>query len=54
MADLFQEGYDVIIPKGTRLAQMVINPVSKVKFLEVSKLTETNRGENGFGSTGIQ
>jgi len=48
-----QEPYNVLIPKGTRLAQMVIAPVSKIEFLEVNELNNTNRGENGFGSTGI-
>ena len=49
-----QEAYDVLIPKGTRLAQMVIAPVSKVEFTEVCKLENTTRGELGFGSTGIK
>lgn len=49
-----QETYDVIIPKGTRLAQMVIAPVSKIEFIETDELDSTNRGESGFGSTGIK
>lgn len=49
-----QESYNVLIPKGTRLAQMVIAPVSKVEFTEVDKLEDTVRGESGFGSSGIK
>ncbi len=35
-----------------RIAQLVIVPILEVKFKEVEILTETKRGENGFGSTG--
>lgn len=49
-----QENYDVLIPKGTRLAQMVIAPVETVEINVVEELEDSNRGENGFGSTGIK
>lgn len=39
---------------GDRIAQMVIAPVVQLKVQEVSDLDETDRGEGGFGSTGIQ
>lgn len=35
-----------------RIAQIVIQPYLEVEFTEVDELNETNRGENGFGSTG--
>jgi dUTP pyrophosphatase len=38
--------------KGDRVAQMVILPYPKVEFVEVDELSETDRGEGGFGSTG--
>lgn len=38
---------------GDRIAQMVIAPVIQLKVQEVSDLDETDRGEGGFGSTGI-
>ena len=38
---------------GDRIAQMVIAPVVQLKVQEVSDLDETDRGEGGFGSTGI-
>ena len=48
------EGESTIIEAGERIAQMVISPVPKVKFEEVSEeqLGETERGDGGFGSTG--
>ena len=45
-------GYFEII-KGSRIAQMKIEKVEPVTFVEVAKLSETNRGDNGFGSSGI-
>ena len=35
-----------------RIAQMVITPFLKVDYTEVEELTDTERGEGGFGSTG--
>lgn len=40
------------ITDGERIAQMVIAPFLKVEYTEVEELTETVRGEGGFGSTG--
>lgn len=37
---------------GDRVAQMVILPYPKVEFVEVDELSETDRGEGGYGSTG--
>ena len=36
---------------GDRIAQLVILPYPKVSFVEVDELTETERGNGGFGST---
>ena len=44
---------DVVIEDGMRIAQMVIMQVPQVTFAECGILGETKRGENGFGSTGI-
>lgn len=38
---------------GMKVAQMVIKPVVDVNIEEVVELTETIRGEGGFGSTGV-
>lgn len=40
------------IRKGDRIAQAQLIPVHRVTFEEVSELTETERGNGGFGSTG--
>jgi dUTP pyrophosphatase len=40
------------ISRGERVAQMVIAPVQRVDFVEVTELNATMRGEGGFGSTG--
>ena len=37
---------------GDRVAQMVILPYPKVTFEEVDELSETDRGDGGYGSTG--
>lgn len=37
---------------GDRIAQAELNPVYRVSFKEVGELSETARGEGGFGSTG--
>lgn len=41
------------IEPGMRIAQMVIAPVIQVETFEVQELSETARGEGGFGSTGV-
>ena len=43
-----------IVEKGLRIAQMVVCPVVKAKFEEVTELNETKRGRGGFGSTGTK
>lgn len=46
----FEESYT--IEPGERVAQLVIMPVSIMPVEEVSDLSQTVRGEGGFGSTG--
>lgn len=41
------------IGRGDKLAQLVIQPVARILLTEVDSLTETARGEGGFGSTGV-
>lgn len=38
---------------GDRIAQMLIQPVAMVEGVEVEELDGTERGEGGFGSTGV-
>jgi dUTP pyrophosphatase len=42
----------VTIHRGERIAQLVIAPVSRAAWREVTVLDDTTRGEGGFGSTG--
>lgn len=41
------------IQRGERIAQMVIAPITQPTFEVVSELSDTLRGEGGFGSTGV-
>ncbi|MFZ4516973.1 MAG: dUTP diphosphatase [Microthrixaceae bacterium] len=40
------------VRRGERIAQLVIQAVEHVAFLEVDELDDTERGEGGFGHTG--
>lgn len=42
----------VEIKAGDRVAQLVIAPVVRAELVVVAELSETGRGEGGFGSTG--
>lgn len=42
-----------IINPGDRIAQMVLMPYIPMLFKEVESLSNTERGEGGFGSTGV-
>lgn len=44
---------DFVINRGDRIGQLVIAPVWQAAFVEVDALDETDRGEGGFGSTGV-
>jgi dUTP pyrophosphatase len=41
-----------VFKEGERFAQMLILPVPEVEFTEIETLSETDRGQNGYGSTG--
>ncbi|MBS1614454.1 MAG: dUTP diphosphatase [Bacteroidetes bacterium] len=45
---------DFIVKSGERIAQMVIAKHERANLIEVEVLTDTVRGEGGFGSTGRQ
>ena len=42
-----------VIEPNERIAQMVLMPYIPMMFEEVKSLDETERGEGGFGSTGV-
>lgn len=43
----------VIVNPGDRIAQMVVAKHEKVEWTEVTELDNTERGNGGFGSTGV-
>jgi len=43
---------DFTIENGERVAQLVIAKHERAEWIEVETLSETDRGEGGFGSTG--
>lgn len=45
---------DFVIKNGERIAQMVIAQHSQAQWEEVDELSSTDRGEGGFGSTGVK
>ena len=45
---------DFVVKPGDRIAQMVINKFEQAKFEVVEELDETERGEGGYGHTGIK
>lgn len=51
MANLGKE--DFTVHNGDRIAQLVIAPVARGEFTAVKALSDTQRGEGGFGSTGV-
>jgi len=42
-----------IITNGQRIAQLIIIPYISANFVECDELTKTERGDGGFGSTGM-
>lgn len=52
---IFRNTTDVIpavFQEGERFCQLVIVPIPKIEVVEASELSESDRGENGYGSTG--
>lgn len=45
---------DFTIENGERVAQLVIAKHERAEWVEVNELSETSRGEGGFGSTGVK
>ena len=52
LINLSQE--DFVINDGERIAQMVIARHEQAEFVEVEVLDETERGEGGYGHTGVK
>lgn len=52
LVNLSQE--DFVVNDGERIAQMVIARYEKADFIEVEALDATERGEGGYGHTGVK
>ena len=46
--------HDFVVNDGERIAQMVIAKHEQGEFIEVDELDETERGEGGYGHTGVK
>ncbi len=44
---------DFVVRKGDRIAQMILEKITRPKISLVEELTSTERGVGGFGSTGV-
>jgi dUTP pyrophosphatase len=45
---------DFVIQNGERIAQLIIAKHERAGWIEVQELSQTDRGEGGFGSTGVK
>ena len=52
LANLGDEPMNIL--RGTRIAQLVVAPVERIKWRHVTELESTTRGDGGFGSTGMK
>jgi dUTP pyrophosphatase len=43
---------EVRLRRGDRIAQLVVQPVERARFVEVARLPGSDRGDGGYGSTG--
>jgi dUTP pyrophosphatase len=46
-------GHPFPIEVGDRIAQLIVMPVTRARFIPVETLPGSHRGEAGFGSTGV-
>lgn len=53
LVSLSDNNAELRLPKGSKIAQLVLEYVATPDVVEVDQLSETERGSNGFGSTGL-
>jgi dUTP pyrophosphatase len=44
----------MLVPRGARAAQMLVIKCKQAELVEVDELSDTERGQGGFGSTGVK
>ena len=52
-ANEYEDKSIVTIERGQKIAQLVILPIPEIELKEVNELSDSDRGVNGFGSTGV-
>lgn len=53
MLPLYNAGHDLVtVARGVRCAQMIVMPFAQCEFEEAEELSDTERGDGGFGSSG--
>ncbi len=45
---------DLVVKRGDRIAQMIVNQIERIEFDKVEELPSTERGAGGFGHTGVR
>ncbi|ACB96479.1 dUTP diphosphatase [Beijerinckia indica] len=50
LINMGDEPFEIV--RGTRIAQLVVAPCVQAELIETHTLSDTERGEDGFGSTG--
>ena len=45
---------EVVIPKGEKIAQLILMKIWTGQAMEVDELEKSRRGEGGFGSSGVK
>ena len=45
--------HNLSLKRGERIAQLIIQKLPEIELVEADELDDTDRGEGGFGSTGI-
>ena len=50
LVNLSNDDFEIV--NGERIAQLVIAKHERAEWFQVTELSETSRGEGGFGSTG--
>ena len=43
-----------VVEEGMKIAQMLVKPIFRVDVIEVDELSDSERKENGFGSSGVK
>jgi dUTP pyrophosphatase len=45
---------DYFIKRGSKIAQLLVQPIITAEIEQVQELSDTSRGQGGFGSTGLE